>query len=312
MPAKDLPPYIRWEFETNERLREAHFLDFPAFHRHRSVPLVMCRDLYESGETTGLYRHIDFLSLYAVRNGRGIHRIESHAYSVVRGDVYLMAAGASHSLSQFHMLEVDVFYFQNTIFHAEELAALRQSPGIWQLFAGDSVMEPRIHTTPEEWRTVEAQIELLRCEWGEDTPAGSILLKHEFFRLLVMLARLLENRTLIQAPFQDSRLQDTGLAEALRYCEENFDKPLSVPLLASRSFLSRGHFTELFTREVGLSPAAYIRRIRLEKARTLLRDTNLRIAQIAVRCGFKNAAQFSRTFRAAYEISPLQFRKKTP
>jgi len=150
----------------------------------------MCRDIYENGATTGTIHHIDFLSLYAVRGGRGVHWIDSHPYGVVRGDVYLMAAGAAHGFSEFTDLEIDVFHFQNSIFTPEELAALRQSAMIWQLFAGEPGSEHRIHARPDEWRAIEAQIDVLRAEWGETTLAGTILLRHDFFRLLIMLARL--------------------------------------------------------------------------------------------------------------------------
>lgn len=310
MPANTLPPYLHWEYETDDRMRQSRFSDFPPHHRHPAAPLVMCRDLYQNAETTGPMHHTDFLSLYAVRSGRGIHRIGSHPYGVVRGDVYLMASGTTHSFSQFKDLEIDVFHFQIGIFSAEELSALRQCPGIWRLFADDIDVHHRIHASPTEWQDIETQIDVLRNEWGERSPESDILLRHEFFHLLILLARLQQRQNGDSSLQVQPARQDMGLAEALRYCEEHFDKPLTVSQLAARCFLSRSHFTEVFSRQIGMAPAAYIRRIRLEKARNLLRQSEMPVAQIAVNCGFGNAAQFSRAFRDFYDESPLQYRKK--
>lgn len=295
--------------ETTTEILPATFDEFEEDSRHASLPFVMRRDLYEGGESSGTFHHLDFLALYAVRNGRAVHWIDNHPYGLVRGDVYLMAPGSTHRFSQFAGLELDVFFFQNTFFNSEELSALRQCPGILQLFAGGSGMEHRIHANPEEWRAIETHIEKMRREWGETSLVGALMLKHEFFSLLVSLARLLESNSHVRASSNEERQPDSGLAEALRYCEEHFDKPLSVQKLAARAFLSRGHFSGLFTREVGMSPAAYVRFIRLDKARALLRDTNIPVRQIASQCGFKNSAQFSRAFRNFYKHSPSQYRK---
>jgi AraC-like DNA-binding protein/quercetin dioxygenase-like cupin family protein len=306
-----LPPYLIAEPEEDPRVIDAYFDWFEdAHHRHHSLPLVMRRDYYESGESSGTFRHNDFLGLYVVRSGRAVHWIDNHSYGLVRGDVYLMAPGSTHRFCQFTELELDVFFFQNTLFNNEELAALRECAGIWRLFAGDIEMEHRIHLRPEVGRLLEAQIEVMRQLWGNTTRAGVLRLKNEFFHLLVDLADLLGTSSQVHIISDTERYSNAGLTEALRFCEEHFDKPLSVPKLAARAFLSPGHFSELFSREVGMPPAAYVRHLRLDKACTLLRDTKIPIAQIATQCGFKNAAQFSRTFHHFYENSPMQYRQK--
>jgi transcriptional regulator GlxA family with amidase domain len=101
-----------------------------------------------------------------------------------------------------------------------------------------------------------------------------------------------------------------ALADIIRVCEEHFFENLSVPQLAARMFLSPGHFTEIFTREVGMPPAAYLRRLRLERAQTLLRETTLPVTAVAMQVGFSDAAGLSRAFRGAFGLSPLQYRRR--
>jgi AraC-like DNA-binding protein len=301
-----LPPYLQCYPQSNE---VAHPMNFDHFKRHPSLPLAIRRDFYEAGDHSGLFYHVDFFALYVIRSGNGIHWIDNHPYGLVKGDVYLMAPGAAHEFCQFAGLELDAFFFQTNLFDTDELAALRDCPGLWQLFAGDLNIEHRIHLTPEYQREIEVHIEVMRSEWGTHTKAGTLILKHELFHLLIKLARLLETSNPTRTINDREKMAESGLAATLRFCEEHFDKPLSVTKLASRVFLSPGHFSELFIREVGMPPSAYIRCIRMEKARVLLRESEIPVAQVAARCGFTNAAQFSRAFRNFYQYSPLQYRK---
>jgi transcriptional regulator GlxA family with amidase domain len=85
--------------------------------------------------------------------------------------------------------------------------------------------------------------------------------------------------------------------------------PLSVPQLAARMFLSPGHFSDIFKKEMGTPPGDYLRRLRLNKAQELLRAGKRFVTQIAFDCGFNDAAQFSRAFHATFEITPSDYRK---
>lgn len=303
-----LPSYNRIDITPDENVYNAYFLYFPKGHIHPALPMVMRRDFYPTGDISGKSLHADFFALYAVRSGRAVHWIDDQPYALVRGDVYLMAPGAMHTFKQFTELELDVFFFKPTLFNAEELAALRECPGLWRLFADDIETGHRIHLRPEEWRGIEAQIELMRNEWADHTRAGCLRLKNAFFHFLVDLARTLEKSTPVRANTEETH-SDSVLAEALRFCEEHFDQPLSVSKLAARAFLSPGHFSELFSRETGMPPAAYLRRIRLEKARAMLRETKKPVSEIAIKCGFKDSSQFSRAFRNFFGSRPLQYRK---
>lgn len=299
------PPYLHWQ---NPEATEVALATFSAIRQHPDVPLGIRREFYPGPSRTGLHRHLDFLALYSVRGGRGVHHIDGRPYGITRGDVYLMPPGATHEYVDFQNLEVDAFYFQTELFSANELAALRESAGFWHLFAADGPVEHRFHLAPESFRAVENQIEELRIEWVRGSHAAALLLRAGFFRLLVTLARLMEGSERRDTVTAERELPD--IAEAVRYCEEHFLEPITVPQLAARFFLSSGHFTELFSRQVGMPPAAYLRSLRLEKARALLKESSLSATQIALTTGFGDAAHFSRAFRAAYGISPSQYRKR--
>ncbi|RYG66048.1 helix-turn-helix domain-containing protein, partial [bacterium] len=101
------------------------------------------------------------------------------------------------------------------------------------------------------------------------------------------------------------------LTELLSWCEANVGSDISVAQLAGRMFFSPAHFARLFKREIGVPPATYLRRLKLERARYQLENSRDSVSQIAFNCGFESAAHFSRTFRACYGTTPLDFRRSS-
>lgn len=281
------------------------------FEHYPLVPLVLRRERYENGESTGFHRHADFFALYAVRSGRGTHIVDGEAFPVARGDLYLLRSGAVHLYTHYQHLEIDAFYFTLAVFTPEEIEALRTLPSLWALLAPgeETTAQPRFHLTPGAWANVELQIEELRNEWSEDSLATPLLLRSGFFRFVVHIAR--EHWTAMRISGVPTKTPSTPIVEALRTLEADCARGWTVAELAAKAFLSPSRFSELFVREVGMPPGTYLKQLRLEQARTLLRETAMPLGRIALDCGFTDAAHFSRAFRGAYGTSPSQFRAKT-
>ncbi|HEX9995792.1 MAG TPA: AraC family transcriptional regulator [Abditibacterium sp.] len=309
----------RFEFDKSALRVEAR-PRFENFKRRWKWPVILRRELYESGDSTGAHRHMDFLALYTVRGGRGLHTIEGQTYALALGDVYLMAPGMTHAYHEFRALQMDALYFQSTLFSVEESAILRAMPMFWQLFvphAGSSSSETSLHHHLRLESEVRARFDLrldeLHAHWNAPTPAGPLLFRAAVFEMLVALARQLETKQ--QTPRAGDACERAALSRSsisitdiLLFCRENYRHPITVESLASRFFVSPGHLSELFVRETGLPPAAFIRRLRLERACALLAQKQLPVAEIATRVGFGSSAHFCRTFRATYGVSPLQHR----
>lgn len=84
---------------------------------------------------------------------------------------------------------------------------------------------------------------------------------------------------------------------------------LSIQDLALFAGLSLSSFKRKFKAVFDTSPTQYIKGKRLEKAKTLLSTTNLRISDIAYDCGFNDIGYFSKTFHAAFDCAPSDYRK---
>mgnify|MGYP003648416817 CR=1 FL=1 len=97
------------------------------------------------------------------------------------------------------------------------------------------------------------------------------------------------------------------LLRILRYMEENIEELFTLDDLAEEFDVSRRQIERLFLGHVGVTPKQYLTELRLQRARMLLAETDLKVADIASACGFESSSHFSRRFRAKYGVSPHRF-----
>jgi AraC family transcriptional regulator len=89
---------------------------------------------------------------------------------------------------------------------------------------------------------------------------------------------------------------------------EGLSDSLEVTELAKACALSRSHFSRAFKCSTGLSPQDWIRCQRIERAKQLIRDTDLTLTQISLECGFCDQAHFCHIFTRSEGITPFAWR----
>jgi transcriptional regulator GlxA family with amidase domain len=101
-----------------------------------------------------------------------------------------------------------------------------------------------------------------------------------------------------------------SVRELQSWIADHLDADLSVGALAERAFMSPRNFARVFSKEVGLTPAAYVSALRLERARTLLEGTDLQLEEVARRCGFGTVETLRRVLRRSLHVSPSDYRER--
>lgn len=104
--------------------------------------------------------------------------------------------------------------------------------------------------------------------------------------------------------------EDALMAEAAAMIAGGAAGPLSLLALARTLGLSPVQFTRRFRAAFQETPSAYLKSVRLAKARTLLKESELNLAQIAERCGYENGFYLSRVFSQSTGMSPAEYRKR--
>jgi len=101
------------------------------------------------------------------------------------------------------------------------------------------------------------------------------------------------------------------LTEAVTLMEANLEEPLSSDDLGNLIGLSRRHLERLFKRHLNQAPSKFYLHLRLEKARSLIRDTDLSIVEVSMMCGFSSASHFSTSYRSHFGLTPRHERGRS-
>ncbi len=99
------------------------------------------------------------------------------------------------------------------------------------------------------------------------------------------------------------------LKRALDLLDSRFAEDLSLEDIARDAAMSKFHFIRQFKLSTGVSPYQYLLRRRLERAKALLQQGDLPIAQVALAAGFGDQSQFNRHFRREYGTTQAAFRR---
>ncbi|WP_137791266.1 helix-turn-helix domain-containing protein [Bacillus sp. E(2018)] len=106
------------------------------------------------------------------------------------------------------------------------------------------------------------------------------------------------------------REQRKQIFRVLEYIEEHVEDSLPLEKLAGISTYSPFHFQRIFKSVVGETPAAYVKRFRLENAaHRLIYETYIPITQIAMLCGFSSLSYFTYSFQSYFKTSPKNWRE---
>ncbi|HEY3234505.1 MAG TPA: AraC family transcriptional regulator [Polyangiaceae bacterium] len=101
-----------------------------------------------------------------------------------------------------------------------------------------------------------------------------------------------------------------AIGRAQRLIRERLNESLVLERLAEAAGLSPFHFSRLFHRHTGFTPAAYVRAVRVSKAQELLRSGELSVKQVGYAVGYPSPQHFSAVFKRSTGMSPRAFLKQ--
>jgi AraC-like DNA-binding protein len=107
---------------------------------------------------------------------------------------------------------------------------------------------------------------------------------------------------------QSSRAEPVEIWKARKFIEQHSADELSLTKVAKAVHISPNYLSEKFKKITGVNFVDYVARARIEKARALLEDVDLRVSEIGFAVGFQSLSQFNRVFKKLLRKSPTEFR----
>jgi AraC family transcriptional regulator len=104
------------------------------------------------------------------------------------------------------------------------------------------------------------------------------------------------------------RISDYRLTRVLEYIDAHLSERLDLSVLSREAGISPFHFAALFGKAMGATPHRHVLHLRMQAARSMLRETDKNILEIALTCGFGSASHFAVAFRRQFSQSPTEYR----
>lgn len=179
-------------------------------------------------------------------------------------------------------------------------------------------LEQRYPKVRLEADTVLVESERLVCAGGAMTYVDLSLYMIEKFagrELADLCARyiVLDNRRPTQTPEamrHHAQTRDSVITKAEKWMRANLRSDLRVADIAEHVAVSERTLMRRFQKATGMSPQAYLQRLRLEAGKALLANSPFRLAQILERIGYRDDGSFRRQFKRYTKLSPTEYRRR--
>jgi len=262
----------------------------------------------DSQDTMALHTH-NVTELVLVLSGQGTHITRDEEYRITQGDVFVIQKNEAHCYRETHRLTL-----VNVMFDDRRLGLPRADLGHVE---GHHVLfdiEPhlrrgrhtgtRLHLSPEDLG--QAADLVTRIE--EELAAGAAGYRFMTSAMLMQLLGFLSRCCSDERPSTGRAMLRIG--RVLSYMDHHFAESITTHTLTRLAHKSPSSLRRAFREAVGVSPMAYLIRLRIRKGAEMLRSPNARITAIAHRVGFSDGNYFSRQFRSVLGVTPRQYKQQ--
>lgn len=240
-----------------------------------------------------------------------VHLVADQTVATHSGDLFLLPAGQPHLCITEHSSGCPclVFYCSADEFSAAVSGDAEAGAIFAALVEYARPGKNSLPLKPENRERICAILQDFTEECARKAPGWRCAMKELLLRLLLDIYRGWDGTTeRLNARLEKAEPTDR-MRDVLHYINAQYMYPLEVEDMLKICCLSRSHFHALFRREVGQTFKDYLNTVRVGYAKTVLTETEMPIAEIALSCGFSSQSRFNHVFRQITGCSPGQARR---
>lgn len=253
----------------------------------------------------GVYHDHDFTELAYILSGRGKYLVDGKEYEVEAGDLILCNPGVKHTHIVTNQKEPTIEFISGfTDFHFKNMPANSIA-----MKEGSCIL----HTSAELRQELSMHCYTMIAEKEGSKVGRYFMFKTHLMQMLLLIMREIVE---VEGPEQkgcnfESYNKSYAVNRIINYLNENYEQKISLEQIAHNMYLSPVYISKIFKEETGESPINYLIKIRLEKAKEiLLNSEGGSIKSIANQVGYDDVYHFSKLFKKYYGISPLYYKKR--
>jgi AraC family L-rhamnose operon regulatory protein RhaS len=225
------------------------------------------------------------------------------------GDVFVLSRGQRHAYLETRSLDVI-----NIVFDPAHVGSVHPALADWMRHESLVSVGPSwkpgetegecLHLGSSDFALLLDKVRRMETELEGQKTENRIAALAYFLLIITFLRRH-------RRPWESSGSTEAGhrVSRALGFIEEHFSDLITVEDIVSHSQVSRRHFFRLFEQALGVAPMEYLKKLRLQKAASMLLTTNVSVTQVAFACGFNDSNYFSSLYHKEFGMSPSQFKK---
>lgn len=284
--------HVHWSAQPDVTMFDTGSLPMFAMRHHRTLDARTVEIVCDAPEAE------DWDALFVNRSGSGKFGIDFcgtyREVSLHRDLCCFLPAGADSRLQFDGQAGSFVLYFKPGL-----IGSLLQSEG-----KGDDALAPIVG---KQMPRVAHLLGLIESELRRPSLGSRLMIDG----LLRAIAGLLVSSDAIanSEPCERIYLSPPKLRRVIDFIEANLQESIGLDDLAQAAGLSANHFLRVFKLATGETPYHFLRARRLERARQLLADNAMPLAELALECGFANQAHFTAAFSRELGISPGRYRR---
>lgn len=239
-----------------------------------------------------------FFQMIAFSNGSGKIVIGDKSYDIQAGQIYLVQPQQFHSICS---SDTDRLHIMDIKFDINST----------QLF--NSLKEIPTPFIPDDFNWYKKNFEVIINESLSQCVYYYTIICNTLFSMLAHMVRKTKGENDQQQPLYEEIGYNTyngiNVKALMEYIQFNYSKIISLDDLIDIAHTNKTTLTSLFKELFGTTPIKYLNKIRMNKAKELLSNTDISIGEIAELTGFQSIYYFSRYFKTHEAITPVEYRK---
>ncbi len=236
-----------------------------------------------------------FLEIEFLVSGSGTHKINGVSYPIQKGEMHFMK-----------LTDIHEFSFEDTCgLYLIQIPTTYLSKEINSVIL-NCTEDLIVYFDEEEFEKIERLCRILLEEGNTTDPYRSDIIKNTLTTLCLLFFRKLQIHQKNLPRNNDNRINDIII-----FIQNNFQDSLSIRKIAEAFYMNSEYFSRYFKKRMGIGAREYLVEIRMDYAKKLVCQSELKILDICMACGYNSITTFLRDFKKKYHCTPKQMREKT-
>ena len=225
---------------------------------------------------------------YYITNGNCIININGKEYHGKKGDWFFIPANTKHSYYNLSDKPFEKYWFHFDLYPNSS-------------FFGLLNLDYCIHADDKQLTFL---FDELVTKYKSEKLSDKLDVKSVAIKILSLFIAASDQESKVTLPNPEEKF-----SALLAYINQNLERSISNAELSKLYYQHPNHFVRFFKKKTGMTPQKYIMEKRIQMAKRLIEQTELKFSDIAVQTGFCDAPHLSKVFKKFYSLSPQEYRK---